>query len=187
MRLLFVFVFLSSFAFGQNVDIPDANFKKYLIEKKEINTNGDNEIQLIEAKSFKGNINCGLREIKDLTGIESFTSLIELSCYENHLSSLDLSKNRALKVLHCNWNGLTTIDVSKNTELTELNFEGNDLISLDVSKNISLTWLNCFNNYRLPCVTGVSDNCKLLGADKCDPEAPEPAKAPEPRMETQED
>ena len=106
MRILFVFVFLlglvsceeekkssSSNADESNkkdiskskndskknsiVEIPDENLKKCLLENPEINTNGDNEIQQTEAKSFSGQIDCSLFDIKDPTGILAFTSLTD--------------------------------------------------------------------------------------------------------------
>ena len=119
MRLLFVFVFISSVAFGQNVHIPDANFKKCLVENAKINTNGDNEIQLSEAKSYSDTIDCSNREIEDLTGIEVFTAITSLNCERNKLKLLDVSKNTALTNLNCNNNSQSysrlSLDLSNNT------------------------------------------------------------------------
>ena len=81
--------------FGQ-VNIPDANFKAYLVGNTAINTNGDTEIQLSEATAFNGQINCSSDNISDLTGIEAFTALTELYCYNNQLTSLDVISNLAL-------------------------------------------------------------------------------------------
>ena len=58
MKQLFLYVFLSATLFGQNVYIPDANFKAYLVGNSDINTNGDTEIQLSEASAFTGTIDC---------------------------------------------------------------------------------------------------------------------------------
>ncbi len=38
------------------------------------------------------------KKINDLTGIEGFTSLIELRCVENQLTSLDISNNTSLEL-----------------------------------------------------------------------------------------
>ena len=65
--------------FGQ-VYIPDLNFKGYLVGSTNINTNGDNEIQLSEAIAYTSNIWCDDMNISDLTGIEAFTSLGILDC-----------------------------------------------------------------------------------------------------------
>ena len=144
--LLFLTVFLSAPLFGQNVYIPDANFKTYLVGNPDINTNGDTEIQLSEATPFDGQIVCNYENIFDLTGIEAFTALTSLSCYFNQLTSLDLSQNTALYYLRCDNNELTGLDVGQNTALTHLECSSNQLISLDVSQNIALTVLNCGGN-----------------------------------------
>uniref|UniRef100_UPI00126A767F leucine-rich repeat domain-containing protein n=1 Tax=Porphyromonas canoris TaxID=36875 RepID=UPI00126A767F len=74
------------------------------------------------------------------------TALRSLGCYFNSLTSLDVSKNTALKTLDCASNSLTSLDVSKNTALTYLECSKNSLTSLDVSKNKALTGLYCYRN-----------------------------------------
>ena len=74
------------------------------------------------------------------------TALTVLYCYNNQLTALDVSKNTALTELDCSDNQLTALDVSKNTALTELFFDGNKLTALDVSQNTALIWLVCYNN-----------------------------------------
>ena len=144
--LLFLSVFLTSSLFGQNVNIPDANFKEYLVGNTNINTNGDTEIQVSEASAFTGAINCSFINISDLTGIEAFTALTQLDCWGNELTSLNVSSNTALTVLYCDNNQLTSLDVSSNTALTLLGCWTNQLISLDVSSNTALNQLSCFTN-----------------------------------------
>jgi Leucine-rich repeat (LRR) protein len=107
--LLFLSVFLSASLFGQNVNIPDADFKAYLVENPEINTNNDTEIQLSEATAFTGKIDLTHLGITDLTGIEAFTALTYLDCRYNELTSLDVSKNTALTELYCYENQLTCV------------------------------------------------------------------------------
>ena len=143
--LLFLSVFLSASLFGQNVYIPDDNFKANLVGNSAINTNGDDEIQVSEASAFDGAINCSSQGISDMTGIEAFSALTELYCVNNPLTSLDLSQNIALEILWC-LNQLTSLDVSQNTALTNLFCENNQLTSLDVSQNTALLWLSCSDN-----------------------------------------
>ncbi len=149
------------------VNIPDANFKAYLVNNSAINTNGDTEISCSEAAGFTGRIDCNALSISDLTGIEAFTALTQLRCYNNQLTSidvsantnlfqlwcynnqltnLDISANTNLNLLRCYNNQLTSIDVSANTNLSQLNCGGNNLSSLDVSANTSLTILECDSN-----------------------------------------
>ena len=144
--LLFLSVFLSANLFGQNVYIPDANFKADLIGNPEINTNGDTEIQVSEASTFTGTIDCQDISISDLTGIEAFTAITELNCRENNISSLNVSNNNALTVLICDENNMSSLNLSNNAALTMLNCDENNLTSLDVSNCTDLMILNCYDN-----------------------------------------
>ena len=128
------------------VAIPDANFKAYLVGNTAINTNGDTEIQCSEASAFTGTINCPASAIFDLTGIEAFTSLTELSCSVNSLTSLDVSSNISLISLYCYSNSLTSLDVSNVTSLQTLQCNDNFLTSISVSQNTQLTTLWCQEN-----------------------------------------
>jgi len=127
------------------VNIPDANFKNYLVNNLDINTNGDDEIQCDEASAFSGMINCSSMSISDLTGIEAFTSLTELRCQDNDLTTLNVSNNLNLNILRCYTNLLTSLDVSNNTNLTRLYCQNNQLQTLDVSQN-DLQYLWCNTN-----------------------------------------
>jgi len=129
-----------------NVNIPDANFKAYLVNNTAINTNGDSEIQVSEASAFNDTIDCFSMNISNLKGIEAFTALTTLWCYSNQLKNLDVSKNTALTYLGCSVNQLKSLDVSKNTALTYLGCSVNQLTSLNVSKNNALTQLFCEDN-----------------------------------------
>jgi Leucine-rich repeat (LRR) protein len=145
-NLLLLHLAFPMFCFGQIVNIPDANFKAYLVGNININTNGDREIQVSEASAFNGSIRCIHNNITNLKGIEAFTALTQLLCSYNQLTRLDVSKNTALTDLECGGNQLKRLDVRKNTSLTELWCTDNQLISLDVSKNTALTSLNCWGN-----------------------------------------
>ena len=139
--------------FGQNVNIPDANFKAYLVGNTAINTNGDAEIQLSEATAFNGGISCINMNIADLTGIEAFTALTDLYCYYNQLTSLDVSQNTNLTLMWCDYNQLTNLDVSQNTALTVLVCDTNQLTILDVRNgNNTNMYLNAYTNPNLFCI-----------------------------------
>ena len=145
-KLLLVLLALPMLGFGQNVNIPDVNFKAYLVGNTAINTNGDTEIQLSEAAAFNGTINCNNMNISNLIGIEAFTALDTLYCKNNQLDSLNLSQNTALTYLSCGYNQLTSLNVSQNTALTYLSCWNNQLDSLNVSQNTALTYLWCEQN-----------------------------------------
>jgi len=150
MRKLFTLlnVVFTTFAFAQDpvVNIPDQNFKAYLVGNADINTNGDDQIQVSEAQEYTGAIKCSNKNISDLTGIEEFVNIIELNCHTNNLTNLDISQNTALTELNCHTNNLTSLDLSKNTALTNIRCNINNLEILDLSKNTALTNLNCHTN-----------------------------------------
>jgi hypothetical protein len=150
-KLLLILLCLPMIGFGQpTVNIPDANFKAYLVGEPSINTNGDSEIQVSEATAFNGTVNCNQMNIADLTGIGAFTALTELICWGNQLTSLDVSNNTALTYLDCApagiFNQLTSLDISNNINLNTLICPNNQISSLDVSQNTALTSLSCSNN-----------------------------------------
>ncbi len=129
-----------SFALNaQNVDIPDSKFKSLLLSNSNINTNGDDEISIEEAQAFDGKIDVKYEDISDLTGIEAFTSITELYCGFNNLTSLDVTKNTELRILSFFFNDIGTIDLSKNIHLTAINCREANLTSIDLSKNLSLS------------------------------------------------
>ena len=136
-----------------------ANIKNYLVNTTAINTNGDSEIQVSEASSFTGTIICSSQNISDLTGIEAFTALTYLDCYNNQLTSLDVSSNIALITLWCNNNQLTSLDVSGNTQLINLIANNNQLECLNVKNGnntnfitTNTTGFHSHNNPNLTCI-----------------------------------
>jgi len=129
-----------------NVNIPDPNFKLVLIKNLKINTNGDGHISVAEARAYTGDIFCHYENISDLTGIEAFVNIKILSCNNNKIERLDLSKNTALQQLDCSSNRLTRLDVSNNTNLWSLKCSNNQITSLDVSNNKALKSFFCTRN-----------------------------------------
>ena len=83
------------------VEIPDANFKTFLLEKFDKNKDGD--ISRSEARAVK-NINCSGLAIESLTGIEYFRNIKSLDCSNNQLEEIDLRFNRKLNKLNSKGN-----------------------------------------------------------------------------------
>ena len=156
-KLLLILLCLPFIGFGQNVYIPDANFKAYLVGVPSINTNGDSEIQVSEANAYSSYISPTGLNISDLTGIEAFISLTDLSIHSNQLTSLDLSLNTSLETLSCTNNQLTSLNLSQNIALTYLTCGNNQLTSLDLSNNINLVVLQCGNS-QLQCLNIANGN-----------------------------
>ncbi|MDD5713904.1 MAG: hypothetical protein PHV64_03295, partial [Bacteroidales bacterium] len=125
------------------VPIPDEGFRSYCLQW--FDTNSDRQISVKEAASVT-EIKCPFYNIKSLQGIEYFTSLKNLSCCDNDLTTLDVSQNKELVYLNCSNNRLSQIDISNNKALHDLNCTGNQLKTLDVFANSSLQTLFCGYN-----------------------------------------
>ena len=125
-----------------STNFPDKNFRDYLLSLDEGKDGKFYESEISKITS----INVGYKNISDLKGIEFFTALKELSCFNNQLSKLDISKNKALTSLDCGVNQLMALDVSQNVNLEYLSCDYNLLTSLDVSNNTQLLKLECDNN-----------------------------------------
>lgn len=126
--------------------IPDDNFEQKLIDLG-IDTDGLNgKITITDASSITS-LDLPNSNIKDLTGIEYFTSLTTLDVSNNQLTTLDVSKNIELETLNASSNQLTTLDLSKNTKLTIVYVLNNPLVSLNLKNGNN-------RNFILPSNTG---------------------------------
>lgn len=146
---------------AQNVNIPDANFKNYLVNNSSINTNSDAEIQITEAQNYGGIINCNNLDISDLTGIEYFTNIIALFCMNNQLENLNLSSNTLLTNIRCSGNQLSSLDLSSNTNLSIVLCENNQLNNLTLPSGTNLQKIffsnNLLDNLDISSSTGLTE------------------------------
>ena len=133
-----------NWSLSQTTSITDSNFEQKLIDLG-IDNVLDGTVLTTNINSVT-NLNVSFSNINDLTGIEGFTSLDSLFCYNNQLVSIDLSQNTALTYLFCENNNLTSIDLSQNTALSTLYCQNNNLIFIDVSQNNALSKFHCYNN-----------------------------------------
>jgi Leucine-rich repeat (LRR) protein len=128
------------------VYIPDAGFKAALLANTGINTNGDTEIQLSEAKAYTGNIQVPSTGISDMTGLEAFTKLTALDCSGNQLGELDVKANELLTQLNCSNNQLSRLALRSNPLLEQLDCSNNQLELLDLRMNSALKDVLCQSN-----------------------------------------
>ena len=139
------------------LDIPDPNFKAYLVANYD--QNSDNEISRFEIEKLKSLIVSSLG-IASLEGIEHFTNLEGLACDNNSLTEFDLSKNTQLTELTCGYNKISKLILPPNAEkMTWLSCGDNKLTGkLDCSNWVNLTNLNCHtNNFTALDLTGCSE------------------------------
>ncbi|MCC6458901.1 MAG: T9SS type A sorting domain-containing protein [Saprospiraceae bacterium] len=176
--LLPLLLLLGTLAVAQNVNIPDSTFKNVLLTLKcadtnndyaldnDVDSNDDGEIQLSEALAVT-RLYVPSLQIKDMTGIKSFSNLKYLFCSLNKLTALDVSGLVYLRELYCEANTLTSLNVQglvslqdlwcSLNQLTTLNVTGlsqllnfgcanNQIAALDVKTLSSLKWLECHRN-----------------------------------------
>ncbi|MFK8060373.1 MAG: T9SS type A sorting domain-containing protein [Polaribacter sp.] len=139
-------VFLSTTIAPNAVSIPDANFEQYLIDA---NIDSDATINGQVLKVDIENVTQVIvndKNISNLTGIQEFTSLVELNAANNQIATIDLSKNLLLEKLYIANNQLSKIDISKNTKLKNLDVGENSLKELDVHLLSNLETLSCYKN-----------------------------------------
>jgi hypothetical protein len=143
------------------INIPDANFKAALVGDTAINTNGDTEIQCSEATDAIGTIYADNDNISDLTGIEAFTNITALYCYDNNLTSLDVSANIFLIDLFCDNNNLTSLNIANGNNANMINF--------DATSNAALTCIQVDAGFtpnsagwQKDATASYSDNCASL-------------------------
>lgn len=158
LRCIPILAFFSLSATAQNVHIPDANFKSYLVGQPAINTNFDAEIQVSEAQAYSAFINCSGLSISDLTGIEAFTALTNLNCSNNQIATLDLTQNTALTTLNCSNNPTTSLTLPNASNLSTLNASSIQITSMDLSAQGGLTSVEVQNNSNLSSLNVANGN-----------------------------
>ena len=126
-----------------STNFPDENFQNWILNNIEAAKDGVLTASEMESITY---IDCSGQQIQSLKGIENFTSLDNLYCQFNQLSSLDVSRNTNLTSLSCYQNQLTSLNLGEITTLTGLSCGENQLTTLDVSKNTSINILQCQDN-----------------------------------------
>ena len=157
--ITFIFFFTSIFLHAQIITIQDINFKNKLLQADSnnaiavnlngdffrIDSNQDGQFQLTELLEVSY-LDVQNSNISDLSGINFFSNLEHLSCYNNLLTVLDVSNLTSLKTLHCGKNSISLLDLTSNVNLLSLDCYINNLTSLNVSNATSLNYLNCIKN-----------------------------------------
>lgn len=144
-------------------NFPDPVFRERI---KEYDKNKDGKLSKKEIEAVT-QIDVSDANIKTLEGIECFVDLEYLTCKNNRLKSLDLSKNeviiyvdcsdnlihelllpdtKSLKTLYCRNNYLDSLKVNIYPELESLDCAENRLRTLELSKNKRLDRLYCDDN-----------------------------------------
>ena len=125
--------------------IPDSSFRYVLRTTYSCPFDVSGDSLDISSTTVTGmtEISCGWRSISSLEGVEYFTSLSNLNCEENNLTSLPALPS-ALTVLVCSYNHLTSLPVLP-LALELLDCHGNNLTSIPTLPS-TLTYLMCGEN-----------------------------------------
>ena len=160
--LLSLFALLPIITAGADVEINEQNFPNSIFRKWVLEQSyGEDGVLTDEEIANVREIWVDSKKIKSLQGIEYFKNLVELYCYDNSMTALDVSQNTELEILEAGGNQLTVLDVSQNTALRRLTCNSNKIKTLDVSQNLLLTELYCKNNQLTSL--DVSKNTALTG------------------------
>ncbi|MBQ6094348.1 MAG: InlB B-repeat-containing protein, partial [Lachnospiraceae bacterium] len=144
-------------------NFPDANFRRVL-ESTSYDKDEDGFLSALEIASIT-EMWAYEEEIKDLTGIGYFTELKILHCYNNELTSLDLSGLEKLEGLDCSYNPITSLSLTGNPSLLALDArECHYLSNLNLTANTELKILWITTDYALESID-LSHNMKLEEVD----------------------
>jgi uncharacterized repeat protein (TIGR01451 family) len=159
-QVFFLLLLFTGIMNAQIVNIPDANFKAKLLAASpanqiayngtsyiKIDANSDGEIQQSEALAVL-NLDVSSSSINDLTGIEVFISIKNLSCQDNGLTSLSLNLS-ALIMINCSQNSISSLSVNGCPNLFLLDCSDNPISSLDLQNLSQLVNLSCISNSNL--------------------------------------
>lgn len=129
----------------KKIAFDDSYFNTYVFAN--FDTNHDNAISPAEAAAVTEIDLRAYPDCKSVAGVEIFTNLKKLyiETYGKTWSSttIDVSKNTALEILHCTWTTIETLDVSKNINLIGLYCSSNHLSELDITHNQKIEDLWC--------------------------------------------
>ena len=137
---------------GQKTYVPDDDFEQSLINLG-FDTVLDDSVLTLSIDTISSlHLGFFINNIYDLTGIEDFSALIDLTIWHQFLTTLDVSQNTLLESLNCTGNQLTYLDLSNNPALTSLVCPENQLTLLDIRNNSNTLFLNTTNNLNLSCI-----------------------------------
>ncbi|NRA11988.1 MAG: hypothetical protein HRT57_08560 [Crocinitomicaceae bacterium] len=160
LSLLSLLLIVGSFVQAQQTYVPDDNFEAFL-EGNGMGNGTPNDDYVTTANiSGVNSLICGGISIADMTGIEDFTSLSTLYCFDNNLTQLDVTNCPGLSDLRCYNNDILGLDLSNCAGLSTLLCYNNSLTVLDVTNNLWLSDLSCYDNFL--SVLDVTNNGNLI-------------------------
>jgi hypothetical protein len=126
------------------VFIPDPKLKAALVSNTSVNTNGDSEIQVTEARAVTTTLELTQLGILDPTGLEAFTRVRGIYIGKNALVWLDVRNNVELVTLDAALNQLRELRINNNLDMMLL--YQNQLTEIDYGANNKLRTVDLRNN-----------------------------------------
>ena len=124
-------------------NFPDSAFREYV--RRTFDTDKNDVLSVAELEAATRISIGGNTQIKSVKGIEYFTSLLELHCWETSIESLDLTSNKRLTLINCAVNqNLTSLDIMGLEELEILNLNVTGIKDLNLKSNKSLKILSAW-------------------------------------------
>ncbi|MDE6195965.1 MAG: MBG domain-containing protein, partial [Erysipelotrichaceae bacterium] len=128
-------------------NFPDDLFRKYV--SNEFDKNGDNilssdELNAVTRINIHGDADTEYKEMTSVVGIEHFPNLEYLNLESIQVTSIDVSKNLALKRLYLYYNPITSINLGEIPELewlelvVESNLKGLDLSNCSKLRRVGI-------------------------------------------------
>jgi hypothetical protein len=144
LSLVFSVVILFQELSAQNITFIDTNLEQCLLSDVAVNTNGDGVIDTFEARASM-RVKCQTASVENLTGLENFINLTELSLQTKNVSAVNLNFCSKLEVLSLNdktgdLGGIDSLNILSNPELAGIFLSNTSLrsISFDSSINIEV-------------------------------------------------
>ncbi|OCB78387.1 hypothetical protein [Flavobacterium crassostreae] len=101
--------------------IPDAALRNKLLTLGAAVDNSSTTDNIVLIDNTRGGLNLDSSGISDLTGIQAYTSLVQLSVAGNNLSSIAISGLPNLAYFDCRYNAtLTSVNLSVHTKLAQI-------------------------------------------------------------------
>lgn len=133
------------------VEFEDPVFITYLHDHYDIPVTEDGRIDMDDetTRAALGRItdlNLNSINCSNLIGIRHLVSLVNLSCANNQLTALDVSKLDRLETLYCFDNNIKTINIRECPKLRAFDCHNNQIERLDLKGQASLRSLICAKN-----------------------------------------
>lgn len=151
--------------FGQTAQIPDQNFKQFLITNYGSLMTPKGELITANAANITGTFYCGNANIVSLEGIQYFTGIDTLLCFQNKLTSLpDISNMTKLVEIDCYQNEITVLpSLVALINLQVFNAGSNKISSFPQFGNVAgLKEISLYRN----ALTSIPDLTQFLSLEK---------------------